>query len=586
MERARDVNAKRATKAVATWLAPSLAALLMVTSASAQAPLVPTLVRSREPADLGEYLALWSRERNARGERALESLELTQRFERGHSAPAEQPSVELLDLHAACVQELMGFVAEQRFAAATETAERCQRMMEESIALLNRETRSAEQVLDGCLFVVRAILEAAGRAGGPEVERRAIAQGRECRRRVPDLAVSPNVHTQEVRAIMARVDAELARNQRTLRVTGAQEGCSLYLNGRRLGTTPFARRGMPPGTYTVQIQCDRPSRIYRVELVGNEAEVHIDPRFEAVFSSRPFLALRYDSEQTETARRLQDDADVARGLSTDELWLLSVESDGSHRIDRWHAGESRVLASVWLTPSNGGYLHSAIGPAIEALHAGQSVDLREPIVRTMAAWTPLDMATSQDQPSDRFDPLPHILGASALGTLGVGLALAAGILWLDFDATCTGSGAPQDDMRCHPLPREDGFLRMVTVATPLGIIGTSAFLAATGWLLGAIAEDATAWYVAGGVAAAGTLATLVAMLISDATENCLEFTSNGFCKYREVFPAESVAGLATLSGILAAASTAYFMLGATDGGDGPRLQAGVGLGSFSLMGNF
>jgi hypothetical protein len=572
---------------IGVWLALLLAA--PSSAASAQSILVPTLVRSREPANVTVHLAAWSTELRARGDRPPQPLELTQRFERAHSAPAEEPSLAPFEELERCVEEQMGMVAEQRFAAAAETAARCRRIIDESIAILNRETRSAETVFNGCLFEVRAILEAAGRRDQAEAAARAFAQGMECRRRVPDLTVNSQVHTDDVRAVMERVDAELAGARTSLRVTGSRDGCAVYLNGRRLGATPYVRHGMPRGNYTLQIQCERPSRVYRVTLSGSETVIRIDPALDAVLSSRPYLGLRYDSEEIESARRLDDAAEIARALSAPELWLLSVEEDGSHRVDRFVVGESNVRASVRLSPTpEGSYRHSALGPAIEALRAGRSIDLREAIERPMSAWTPdaPEVAATEPDPAPplAFDPVPHVLGASALGVVALGLVGSALGLWFDFEWGCGVRSS--DDSVCLWGKGPAEYREMMVAAAPLGVLGAAGVLTATGWFLAALADDAVAWYVAGGVAAAASVAALTALIVSETTQGCRNFASDGSCWTANVFDDESLATWAALAGVFAAGSVTYFVLGATDEGRGPRLRAGIGLGSFSIAGSF
>src|SRR5690606_7732409 len=134
-------------------------------------------------------------------------------------------------------------------------------------------------------------------------------------------------------------------------------------------------------------------------------------------------------------------------------------------------------------------------------------------------WDAADQQ-AQAAPSDsahapHSDPTPHLYGASVLGITGT--ALAAGAI---------GIGAQCDPTRTGCVP--------ANAARPqigaLSFAGAGLVLGATGWFLGALAEDATPWWIVGGLTAAASVGLAVAIGVAHASQGCTERNADGSCR--------------------------------------------------------
>ena len=156
---------------------------------------------------------------------ALASAELTalalddarERFEaHGSSEPASLSEAELdewLSLSRLAVRHL----AHADHAAAIATLRQADALSGRALVELSRQEPRARQVLDTCLYGVRAAIETH--------DSHAAAQAMECRRLVPRLAPSPYNHTPEVLELLASVDRELAARAVTLQIESAPSRC-------------------------------------------------------------------------------------------------------------------------------------------------------------------------------------------------------------------------------------------------------------------------------------------------------------------------------------------------------------------------
>ncbi|MBX3252024.1 MAG: PEGA domain-containing protein [Myxococcales bacterium] len=244
-----------------------------------------------------------------RTERALRDAGLTvvanerarEAFEATLSRPPQELSQRQIDEWAARSTSAVRNLARADYDAARVDLEQTQRLAVSAVEELNREATRARQVLDNCLFFVRAFVET-------EDFDRAETQTRECRMLVPRIEPSTFRHTPEVRDVLARVDGEIARGPRgSLRVESAPPGCAVRLNGMPSGSTPFVLDDVAPGSYRVQVECgaDERGRVHPVEVRGGETtSVTIDAAFDQAFLSRPYVHLRAGGRNLDHARRL------------------------------------------------------------------------------------------------------------------------------------------------------------------------------------------------------------------------------------------------------------------------------------------
>lgn len=234
-------------------------------------------------------------------------------------------------------------------------------------AELNREAERARQVLDTCLFMVRALVETRDEAG-------AMRQARECRQLVPGAEPTPYRHTPEVRDILERVDAQMAAEPPgALLVTSSPAGCHVLLNGISFGVTPFRVDELAAGEFRLQVECNEGrGRIRRVRIARELTEVHVDGEFDLRIRSRPAVGLIYDDADQARASAVEHATRVIEALGSGSAWLAWKLPDGHHRIDLvQRGGVHSVRFGQELDPAQ-------LDAAVEALRASRSVDLDAP----------------------------------------------------------------------------------------------------------------------------------------------------------------------------------------------------------------
>ena len=184
----------------------------------------------------------------------------SERFEVVGSAPAPTISQSDIDLWVERSRAAVRYLARADYKAARRELKAAQRLADRAAAELNREAARAQQVLDTCLFMVRAYVETKNDA-------EARKQARECRRLVPRVEPSAFRHTPEVRELLAEVDQEMASEAPgTLEVQSTPSDCLVRINGVEFGRTPVSGIELPVGTYRMQVECeeDKRGRIHRV----------------------------------------------------------------------------------------------------------------------------------------------------------------------------------------------------------------------------------------------------------------------------------------------------------------------------------
>ena len=132
-----------------------------------------------------------------RGQSVWRADRASERFEVVGSAPAPQISQSDIDLWVERSRAAVRYLARADYKAARRELKAAQRLADRAAAELNREAARAQQVLDTCLFMVRAYVE----TKNPAEARR---QARECRRLVPRVEPSAFRHTPEVRDLLGR----------------------------------------------------------------------------------------------------------------------------------------------------------------------------------------------------------------------------------------------------------------------------------------------------------------------------------------------------------------------------------------------
>ncbi|MFW2388828.1 MAG: PEGA domain-containing protein [Polyangiales bacterium] len=316
----------------------------------------------------------------ARGSSVWRADRASERFEVIGSSPAPTVSQSDIDLWVERSRAAVRYLARADYKAARRELKAAQRLANRAAAELNREAARAQQVLDTCLFMVRAYVETKNVAEGRK-------QARECRRLVPRVEPSAFRHTPEVRELLADVDREMATEAPgTLEVQSTPPGCLVRINGVEFGRTPLAGVELPVGTYRIQVECepDERGRIHRVGVASGPNLFKLDSALDHAVSTRPVLHLDYPSPSA-WPKRMSHAAEVAAVLGSPGVLVLSDAGAGSVRVDL--RADEHEPASAWVTARGGTPTPEDVRRVLDALFEGRSVDFSGPHPIARSSWS-------------------------------------------------------------------------------------------------------------------------------------------------------------------------------------------------------
>ncbi|MGB5348876.1 MAG: PEGA domain-containing protein, partial [Polyangiales bacterium] len=302
-----------------------------------------------------------------RGHSVWRADRASERFEVIGSAPAPRVSQSDIDRWVERSRAAVRYLARADYKAARRELKAAQRLADRAAAELNREAARAQQVLDTCLFMVRAYVETKNDA-------EARKQARECRRLVPRVEPSAFRHTPEVRELLAQVDEEMATEAPgTLEVNSTPSDCLLRINGVEFGRTPVSGIELPVGTYRMQVECedDKRGRIYRVGIASGPNLLEFDAALERAVRTRPVLHLQYTSHEAWLGR-MDQAGEIGRVLGGANVLVLSDGGAGAVRLDLKASGYEP--ASAWLAVQDGAPESEEVRRVVDALLEGRSVD--------------------------------------------------------------------------------------------------------------------------------------------------------------------------------------------------------------------
>jgi hypothetical protein len=255
------------------------------------------------------------------------------------SRPPQTASDSDLDVLAREARQAIEHVAFGRTAAAQKSVREVIARAERTLESLNRETGTARHILDACLSLVRSTLQAGKRD-------LALEQATRCRRLVPDLVPSETAHPANVVGVLAEAD-NLLRRMRigNLTVHSAPESnCSVYLNGRHLGTTPFQLDRAAAGDYRVQVECNRTlARVHVVQLGDQAVSLLVDTQFDRAVASDPRLLFQYENATAARDQVISHASQLGRAVHADDVLLVGVQGDHAELM-RVQVGQKRLVA--------------------------------------------------------------------------------------------------------------------------------------------------------------------------------------------------------------------------------------------------
>ncbi|MFW6023906.1 MAG: PEGA domain-containing protein, partial [Myxococcota bacterium] len=443
-------------------------------------------------------------------------------FEAHGSAAPVSASASDLDVVAKEAKQALWNVATGRNERARKSVSVVLDRAERALESLNREANAARNVLNACLYLVRAMAESDNLES-------ARAHVLECRRLVPDIEPDPHDHPPEVLELVRKAEMKLATaGTATLRVKSEPNGCHLYVNGRRLGATPFTLRKLPPGEYRLQAECepDVPARVHRVILAAEPTVVSIDTRLDTSVRTDGDLRLVYASPDTARKHRFHHAMKVTRATRSQTAVLLTPEPDeDALRLDRVDVVDEEVVASVRIGFHDGDAPRDEIAMAVEALREGRSEDLTsaepapmepwEPPARSEATPKPKSKSPAPRSPRTRPEPVREPSPAEesfrahrsvGWGLLGTGIAALASSWGLY--AWTRGRGAEFSVAFPNDLDYLDRQARFDRARRTTGAVAGLAGVAATAGLPMALPADegVPGWAWASGVVGAGLFA--------------------------------------------------------------------------------
>jgi hypothetical protein len=394
---------------------------------------VPTLGEASEAADgdvgieaLHTFAEALRQELVVRGESVWRADRASERFEAVGSAPAPRISQSDIDLWVEHSRAAVRYLARADYKAARRELKAAQRLADRAAAELNREAARAQQVLDTCLFMVRAYVETKNGAA-------ARRQARECRRLVPRVEPSAFRHTPEVRDLLAEVDAQMASEAPgTLEVQSKPSDCLVRINGVQFGRTPLSGVDLPVGAYRMQVECEEAhrGRIHRIGIVSGNNMFTFDGSLEHAVRTRPVLRLEYDA-MADRAERMDHARQVAAILGGAHVMVVSGSSSSVMRVDL--NADGYEPASVWLAVRHGVPEAEDMRRAVDALFEGRSVDFSGPQPIARASWgaelasvaavgAATAAATETASESKRGVPRPRNQRIAGWSLFGVGVA--------------------------------------------------------------------------------------------------------------------------------------------------------------------
>ena len=471
----------------------------------------------------------------------LTATEASRLFEKRGSAPVVEVHHSDLEALARDAQKALYHVASGMPKRARRDVERALSRADRVLVSLNRQARAAEQLLDACLYLVRAYLQS-GRGQAAE------GQALECRRLVPDIDPDATKHPPNVLATLAQAEASLRDTTAgSLKVESEPAGCAVYANGRVLGRAPLVMSELSPGEYRLQAECEEGQlgRVHHARVSHDRLSVRIDTRFDNAVDTSNGIRLSYADAEGLRAQAVHHAVHAGQVLGVADVVLLAPtavglpgvareqeSSEGSEhlRIDalRVAVPDGRVRARVRFELPATGVLSPSVAAAVaDGLFSGHFVRLQDG--KPMPLPRPgVEAATSRvqrkvpdgssgrstlraERSSEDSGAHPAAWAAGIVGTAGLATAW---VLWgyqLDLEASYRRALKRGEDALPEVEALDDFTYVPITVASA-GSLVTSLALP---FLLPGLEDGPTAAaWVAGGFGAAGVASGVVLGILS------------------------------------------------------------------------
>jgi hypothetical protein len=260
----------------------------------------------------------------------------------------------------------------------------------------------SRDIFDYCLMSVHFMLQAGREAAARD-------EMRNCINTAPDRTLSARDAAENVIQLHTEVKTELlAQGEASLDVDASDApasaaGCVVIVNGQPKGSLPFRETGLLPVPTRIQLNCQRPGRIYLLQLRPGRNSLIVDRRFEQVVHTVGHLGLRYGDAREETRLQVRDGLSIAKLLGGSDLLIGRRLDDGRMRLSRIGTRLERMVSEVTLAakPST-----EEITAAAHALATSRSAEI---------ALEESGSPSLQDKRTERnlFAPLALLTGSAA-----------------------------------------------------------------------------------------------------------------------------------------------------------------------------
>ncbi|MEM9727631.1 MAG: PEGA domain-containing protein [Myxococcota bacterium] len=372
-----------------------------------------------------------------------------------------------------------------------------------SIAALGRDSARSTQVVDTCLYLVRAKLAVGDEAG-------ADAQASECVRLQTSVEPTWRMHPPQV--VDRYQAAKDEPHDRSILVESDPSGCAVRVNGSLQGRTPLEVEGLYPGPYAVQVECeeDTPGRVHEIDVTRGATSLFVFDAFDRAVRTAPVLHLAY-TEAPSQARLARDARQFMSTLPASGVVIASRSSDGEALTLSLLRGTGADRTFVRVPADGGSTDPGTLTQAAAALVAGECRDFAVEPVASLDCRTGQPLLTrssrgrvAESKPRRIRPPRGQFVAGVTLAAAGT-TSLLAGYGLLIGRRTAGESWLEQPSN----LSRQDRWLRLGTGVTTTGAAGGGLLVAAMPLVLPY--QSKTPWWawLHGGLGVAAAVGSIV-----------------------------------------------------------------------------
>lgn len=451
---------------------------------------LPALVRLSESVDA---------ELETRGLSHLRFASTRGVFENRHSRDPIPASQEDIDLLVTAANNALSAVTNADWKTALDQLGLAMAKGAKALESTNRNYKTAQHLFHACLLAVQGLVE-----NGNEVEAR--RQAIECRVRSPGMELPPDSrdYPPYVREYLIEAREALAQARTApLLVSSEPSDCSVFVNGRRLGTTPYRQENPARRPQLIQVECGEgnPGRVHTITPGDETPPLVVNTVFESsIATDGGILRLRYnelDDPHTRSHVRI-----LLQALDARQAIVLSRPHPDRLALTR-HSAKGAV-ATAFVRES---FTSAELSDALTVL-------LREELSPTDSEGPALAVSNQTDLPV----PGPReTVGAESRAesslrwtrtAAGVGAAAATGALvasWWLFaqrkdDGAVYRSTLPSDDAY---VANGQTWVDGRKMPYFLGAAGSTALAASAATLAFSFGDERYAWWVYASTAALG-----------------------------------------------------------------------------------